>query len=78
MDNTFSILHLSDLHIAKTSSGNYSWDLRTLISDIVEQINNLHIHKLMIVVTGDIIDKGEYEFCDIAVDFFKDLHNAIK
>lgn len=32
----------------------------------------------MIVVTGDIIDKGEYEFCDIAVDFFKDLHNAIK
>lgn len=78
MDNTFSILHLSDLHIAKTSSGNYSWDLRTLISDIVEQINNLHIHKLMIVVTGDSIDKGEYEFCDIAVDFFKDLHNAIK
>lgn len=51
LNNTFSILHLSDLHIAKNASGDYSWDLHMLISDIIDQINKMHITKLMIVVS---------------------------
>lgn len=78
LNSTFSILHLSDLHIAKTASGDYSWDLHTLISDIVDQINKMHVTKLMIVVSGDIIDKGESEYYNIAVNFFDDLNDAIR
>lgn len=51
-----NILHLSDLHIG--SSNELSGNLGKLLDDIEKQIKN--VYKLAIVVTGDIIDKANY------------------
>ncbi len=78
MNNSVSILHLSDLHICKSSSDEYSEDLKILISDITEQLIEKHITKLIIIVSGDIIDKGEIKYIDTAIRFFHDLFEAIR
>lgn len=52
----FNILHLSDLHIRDTMP--LQPNLEKLLSDIEEQIQN--IHKIIVVVTGDIVDQGKY------------------
>lgn len=51
-----NILHLSDLHIG--SSNELSGNLEKLLDDIELQIKN--IYKIAIVITGDIIDKADY------------------
>ena len=78
MNSTVSILHLSDLHIVADENNNYSNDLSLLINDIVEQINSRHIGNIIVVVTGDIIDKGEYKYIDASISFFTNLHDKIK
>ncbi|MCH5349816.1 MAG: metallophosphoesterase [Oscillospiraceae bacterium] len=78
MNSTVSILHLSDLHIVADENNNYSNDLALLINDIVEQINSRHIGKIIVVVTGDIIDKGEYKYIEASISFFTNLHDKIK
>lgn len=71
-----SILHLSDLHIID-KNGTYSEVLSHLIDDIKEQCENLK--HIILVITGDIIDKAKFshETKQIALKFFKDLHDAI-
>lgn len=51
----FSVLHLSDLHI---KGKNLSKTLDNLLKDIKEQA--LSLNKIIIVVSGDIIDRGDY------------------
>lgn len=72
----FSILHLSDLHITCVRN-TYSTILKKLISDIVEETKT--IESLIVVVTGDIVDKAKYaESKDTAIQFFCDLKNRLK
>lgn len=73
INNTFSILHLSDLHIVQNNN-TYQSDLDKLIDDVSIQVQENHITKLIIVVSGDIIDKGNYENKEAAIKFFKNLH----
>lgn len=69
---TFSIVHLSDLHIYN-SNNEYPESLKKLIDDIVEQTKE--IDKFILVVTGDIIDQARFDTVkDIALSFFKDLN----
>lgn len=68
----FSILHLSDLHIKKGRNNKYSPVFRKLINDVVSETKN--IDALILIVTGDIIDKADFsETSDVAVLFFSDL-----
>ena len=78
INNTFSILHLSDLHIVDTkNNGTYQSDLNKLIGDIVAQIKENHVVNLIIVVSGDIIDKGDYNNSGAAIAFFNDLKDKL-
>lgn len=72
--NDICLLHLSDLHIVCKAKNSYGNQLRKLIDDIHNQTNN--IEKILLVVSGDIIDKGDYCEANIAVaiKFFKDLY----
>lgn len=57
--NDFTILHLSDLHFNK--KGKQLPDLMVnLLSDIKEQLK--YINNLIIVVTGDLVHRGNYEY----------------
>lgn len=71
----FNILHLSDLHIKDTE--NLQNNLEKLLDDIREQLSN--IHKIIIVVTGDIIDIAKYNDKSInnTIYFFKTLKDII-
>lgn len=76
----FSILHLSDLHIYKFRN-TYPSVLQKLIVDVVKETKN--IDDLILIVTGDIIDRADFENAmDVAVSFFSDLsvklNNKIK
>lgn len=72
----FSILHLSDLHITK-SRNSYPMVLKKLISDIAKEMAN--IDSIIVIVTGDIIDKAKYdEASDAVVSFFEDLNTSLK
>lgn len=78
MYNSLSIVHLSDLHVVNNGGDGYSDDLAILINDIIGQINSKHIRKIVVAVTGDIIDKGDYKNVDAAISFFQNLYNKIK
>lgn len=67
----FTILHLSDLHIKKTVSKT----LRNLIADIKDQVKVLE--NIILVVSGDIIDKGDYDKNrEAVIQFFQSLYEA--
>lgn len=76
INNTFSILHLSDLHIVQKNN-TYQSDLDKLIDDVSIQVQENHITKLIIVVSGDIIDKGNYDNEGAAIKFFKNLRRKL-
>lgn len=67
----FHILHLSDLHISDS--------LTPTLNELIKSVcNNRELinSKVIIVVTGDIINRGNYnEYKDTAVDFFKKIKN---
>ncbi|MBD5409594.1 MAG: metallophosphoesterase [Treponema sp.] len=71
------ILHLSDLHI-ESKDGKYSSSLKNLIDDIVIQLKSCG--KVILVVSGDIVNKGNYSTnTKKAVRlFFTDLYDKIK
>ena len=72
----FSVLHLSDLHITEYRKS-YSTVLKKLLDNIAEETQN--IKSLILIVTGDIIDKSNYETTsDIAVKFFDDLSKKLQ
>ena len=67
--SSIKILHLSDLHI---SSKKLSATSRKLIEDIVKQTQQMD--EIVLVVTGDIVDKGEYsKYAEGVVRFFTEL-----
>lgn len=81
INEEFYILHLSDLHIrndCENRNGNefYSFALTRLLSDIEEQTKNKE--KLIVVISGDIIDQGNYDkHKAAAVKFFTDMYKRI-
>ncbi len=80
----FNIVHLSDLHI----KGNYlSATLTNLISSIKKQTEGMK--NIILVVSGDVIDKGQYMTClkqdckekklnETALSFFRQLKTALE
>lgn len=73
----FSVLHLSDLHIVKKRKKGYSKILNSLIKDIKEQTK--HIDDLILIVTGDVIDKAKFgDTTEVAVEFFSDLFESLE
>lgn len=71
-----TILHLSDLHIRK-AEGDCLWSLYTkLLDDIEHYINNWK--NVVIVVTGDIVDRCNYDARDTVLIFFGQLWDIVK
>lgn len=71
------ILHLSDLHIV-AHGAEYGLPLKKLIADISEQLSDYN--NIILVVSGDIIDKGNYceENIKATLEFFTDLKKALE
>lgn len=71
----FVILHLSDLHIV-SHKGDYSTALHKMIDHICGVTNDYK--KIIIVVTGDIVEKGEFEKSAKTIkNFFEDIKNKL-
>lgn len=70
---TFCILHLSDLHI---SSKTISSTNRKLIEDISKQ--TAANRKIILIVSGDIINRGDYKCVDGVIKFFEALYDILK
>ena len=74
--DTFAILHLSDLHIVAHNGDYYSIALKRMIDHIGEVTQD--IEKIIIVFTGDLVEKGEFVKAEGAVrNFFSDLKNKL-
>ena len=70
--DTFAILHLSDLHIVAHNGDDYSIVLHRMIDHIDKVTQN--VEKIIIVFTGDLVEKGEFEKSRQAIrNFFTDL-----
>ncbi len=77
--DNFYILHLSDLHIRKSINRKpyYQDALKKLLDDIQSQTKT--IQDLIIVVSGDIVDKGDYEnSSEAAKCFFEHLYAKLQ
>ncbi len=77
--DSFFVLHLSDLHIQKATNRKpyYQASLKKLLNDIEKQTKD--IQNIIIVVSGDIIDIGNYDDASVAVVcFFEDLYKKIQ
>lgn len=70
--NDLAILHLSDLHIDE-GGRTYSKLHSALLADIRTQITSIPDNHLVIIVTGDIINKGERNALSNAKKFFQKL-----
>ena len=73
--NDLTVLHLSDLHIS--DGVKYSALLKRTLDDIKEQLENDSIDKIVLVVTGDIINEGNEKAVSNAKRFFRDLKSII-
>ena len=74
--NEIIILHLSDLHI-EGKQRTVPPILKSLLNDIEKQIINLAANKIVVVITGDIVDKGNEEALESAKKFFDQLYNKL-
>lgn len=72
--NDLFILHLSDLHIDDKGLKLHE----SLLSDIKEQTISIPDKRLVVVVTGDVIDKGNPKAQDNAICFFDRLRQIVK
>lgn len=72
----FTVLHLSDLHIINHND-TYPTVLKKMLNDIQNQCEAFDI--LIIVVSGDIIDKANYSKTmeEIILSFFQDLKDKL-
>lgn len=75
--NDITILHLSDLHIDSSGGRGYTRLLKGLLSDIKKEIIYVKEKTLVVVVTGDIIHRGEKNYCNVALKFFEDLYKIV-
>ena len=72
--NDLTILHLSDLHF--NNKGAQPFKLYSaLLYDIKEQLRGLK--NVVIVVTGDIVNQGDYSCEKSIINFFQELKNII-
>lgn len=74
--NEIIILHLSDLHITGKQK-TVPKILNSLLNDIEKQIIHLAANKIVVVITGDIIDKGNKKALDSAKMFFDKLYDKL-
>lgn len=65
-----AILHLSDLHIGGEGKS-ISKPLNSLLADIKTQVQSIPDKKLVIAVTGDTINIGDYRALESAKTFFR-------
>jgi len=78
----FSVLHISDLHIDSHGSS-YQIMLRRLLEDIQTQLSTMYKNRrekweIILVVTGDIVEKGMYDkHSRAALAFFNDLKQKL-
>lgn len=71
-----AILHLSDLHIGGEGKS-ISKTLTSLLDDIKSQVQSIPDNKLVIVVTGDTINKGNPSALENAKIFFSKLKEVV-
>lgn len=75
-NSTFSIIHLSDLHIV-AHSGDFSVSLHKMIDHICEVTKEST--KIIIVFTGDLVEKGDFKNSEeVIYNFFKSLYDRLK
>lgn len=73
--NDFTILHLSDLHF-NVKNNVLPTLMNNLLDDIAEQAKFID-NNIIIVVTGDLIHKGNYEYEASVLKFFRTLSKII-
>ena len=73
--NDFTILHLSDLHINQTD-GRLSLLMQNLLIDIEKEMQL--VDNIIIVVTGDLVHKGNYSYKESVISFFRKLYKITK
>ena len=73
--NDFTILHLSDLHINQKGE-RLSILMEKLLIDIKQEMKL--VDNIIVVVTGDIVHKGNYNYKENAIAFFKELKKVLK
>lgn len=73
--NDFTILHLSDLHL-NVKSNVLPTLMEKLLDDISIQLEYVD-NKVIIVVTGDIIHKGNYDYEPSVIQFFSRLKEIV-
>lgn len=69
--NDVTILHLSDLHIQKMDGDRLPELFDKLLADINKFKENWQY--VVVVVTGDIVDRRKYDARNIVLSFFKRL-----
>ena len=73
MNGSINILHLSDLHII-----NYGESFSPLLKKLLdENIKNYENKTVIIVVTGDIVNRGDYSNSSAVIKFFEGLKEVI-
>lgn len=73
--NDFTILHLSDLHINKTGE-KLPILFNNLLKDIKKEMEV--VENIIIVVTGDLVHRGNYVAQDIVIKFFAELKKTLE
>ena len=73
--NDFTILHLSDLHF-NVKNNILPTLMNNLLDDIADQVKFID-NNIIIVVTGDLIHKGNYEYEASVLKFFSALRKII-
>ena len=72
--NDFTILHLSDLHINQKGE-RLSLLMENLLIDIKNEMKL--VDNIIIVVTGDLVHRGNYEYKDSVIYFFTKLKESL-
>ena len=72
--NDFTILHLSDLHINQIGE-RLSLLMENLLIDIKNEMK--FVDDIIIVITGDLVHKGNYEYKDSVIYFFTKLKECL-
>ena len=73
--NDFTILHISDLH-ANHKGTRLSRLMLNLLDDIRNEMSYVE-NKIIVVVTGDLVQKGNYDFGENVLSFFKCLREVL-